>query len=371
MDRGSWRRSSSGFVAIGVCVAVMAAGAAAIIGRGNIDHILQSRNGGLFVHSSTKHALHHVDLTSGTVDFTIDQLAQGDVELINTGGVTVARNKTTGQSTVIDLSNAGSQASRGLVVDRGAVMVGGGGAVYALDTQSGTVTPLDPTTAATGTSSQAGGPIDGVPAVDDTGRLWTPVSRLGAVVPFSSTRSNGVLSAVDDGRTKVADAGTSLDVTVLGSAAVRHLARGPIHHHHIGRTRPARPSDQLSRLIGNGGGPGWWGRWAPGGARPDPRDGCSNRSWHRAEQHPCRVRPPIQRSAATRPSGWQDHSRRPEDGRGGGHRRTRPQFQFDGQGGREAWSDRRTGQGRVSCGQRSGVEQSRRSRCQRHRPPDR
>jgi len=218
------RRGSTGYVALGVALAVTAVGLVALLGQGNRDRLVRFRNGGLFVHSSAKRQLHHVDLGSGKVDFALP-LDAGAYDIVNTGGVTVARNRQTGAGTVIDLSEASGKASRALLLDSGTDLVAGGGQVFALDRPAGTVTPIDTTGATPGAPARTDGPIEGTAAVDGDGRLWAPVPSRGAIVPIDAQRQSGRVVGAAGAPANLAPAGAALDVTVFNGSALGVVRR--------------------------------------------------------------------------------------------------------------------------------------------------
>lgn len=211
-------RGSAGYVAVGVSVAVIAVALAGVLGRGNLDHLIRFRNGGLFVHSSEKQQLHHVDLASGKVDYAVP-LDGGAYDVVNSGGVTVARNRQTRAATVIDLSDATGKASRALLLDGAAELVAGGGKVFALDRGEGTATPIDTTGATAGMPAKIGGRIEGTAAVDAEGRLWAPVPSRGEIVPVDVQQERGRIVGTIRSAPRLAEADVPLDVTVFNRVA--------------------------------------------------------------------------------------------------------------------------------------------------------
>lgn len=210
----------------------------AIFLPGNRGLNVRLLDGGAWLQSVGKGALHHMNLSSGKIDYRLDDIGDQDLEVVNVGGTAVVRRRGAGKASTIDLTGARAKLRDPVLVDDNSFFVVGGDTAWLVNPTRQDVAVFDPKTLQVGVPVSLGGSPSPAAGVDKEGVLWVAVAEKGEVVPVLNDES----TARKGEPARYGEPGTAADVTVSsGLPYVVNRAANIIARLEEGRLGPSIP----------------------------------------------------------------------------------------------------------------------------------
>lgn len=231
-------KRSTGILVGAVTLLIVLITPLAIFLPGNRGLNIRLLDGGAWLQSVGKGALHHMNLSSGKIDYRLDDVGNEDLEVVNVGGTAVVRRRGAGKASTIDLTGARAKLRDPVLVDDSSFFVVGGNAAWLVNPTRQDAAVFDPKTLQVGVPVSLGGSPSPSAGVDKEGVLWVAVAEKGEVVPVLNDKPTPRKGEP----ARYGEPGTAADVTVSsGLPYVVNRAARTISRLEKGRLGPPIP----------------------------------------------------------------------------------------------------------------------------------